>query len=260
MMDVRHWREYVIEATCLGLFMVSACVFSTLVFHPAGALHDLLASDASRRVAMGAFMGLTAVALIYSPWGRRSGAHMNPATTLTFLRLRRIAPADALGYVIAQFCGGIMGVIVARSMVGVSLEDASVHYAVTRPGVWGVAAAFVAEIVISAALMSVVLASVASARWQRYTGVFAGLLVWLFIAVESPISGMSMNPARSLGSAAVAGDWMSLWIYWTAPLLGMLLAAELHVRRRTPPGGCAKYCHAAPCHFCEYRETRGARA
>lgn len=256
----RHWREYAIEAACLGAFMLSACTFSTLVFHPHGALHDAIGTDTARRVAMGAFMGLTAVTLIYSPWGRRSGAHMNPATTLTFTRLGKVAPSDAVGYVVAQLLGGIAGVAAAHRLLGAMLADDSVHYAVTRPGRWGVPAAFGAEVVISALLMSVVLASVASSRWQRYTGIFAGLLVWLFIAVESPVSGMSMNPARSLGSAVIAGDWMSLWIYWTAPLLGMLLAAEVRVRRGRAGEGCAKFAHATPCVFCAYRQEKAVRA
>lgn len=256
--DRLHWPEYVIEAACLALFMVSACVFTTLVFHPAGALYAVLVNDGWRRVAMGAFMAATAVALIHSPWGRRSGAHMNPATTLTFLRLGKVARHDAAGYIAFQLLGGVAGVLAARALVGAPLAHERVHYAVTKPGPWGVGAAFGAEVVISALLMSVVLWSAASPRLQRFTGVMAGMMVWLFIAVESPVSGMSMNPARSLGSAALAGDWMSFWIYCTAPLVGMFLAAEWRVRRGTAAEGCAKYAHAAPCLFCEHRASRDA--
>jgi aquaporin Z len=248
-----HWPEYLIEATCLGLFMISAGFFGTLLFARSSPAAHWLGDGAAHRSLMGVAMGGTAVALIYSPLGRRSGAHMNPATTLTFLRLGKVAPRDAVGYIAAQLVGGVLGVAVAQRMLGATLAHESVHFAVTRPGPWGVGAAFGAEVVISALLMSVVLAAVASMRWQRLTGVFAGLLVWVFIAVESPVSGMSMNPARSLGSAALAGDWMSLWVYWTAPVIGMLLAAEVRVRRGRAHAGCAKYCHQAPCVFCEYR-------
>src|SRR5262249_46293006 len=104
-----HWREYSIEAICLGLFMVSATGFASLFQHPASPL----AGWNPHRIPMGIAMGLTAMALIYSPLGRRSGAHMNPAVTLTFLRLGKIAPADAAGYVTAQFCGGLAGIFVA---------------------------------------------------------------------------------------------------------------------------------------------------
>ncbi len=100
---------------------------------------------------------------------------------------------------------------------------------------------------------------------MRYAGLFAAALVALFIAVESPISGASMNPARSLAPALGAGDWGTLWVYLVGPPLGMLLAAELH-RRRVPvereqragsTAGCAKLAHDdRPCRFCEYRWGR----
>jgi aquaporin Z len=102
---------------------------------------------------------------------------------------------------------------------------------------------------------------------MRYAGLFAAALVMLFIAVESPVSGASMNPARSFGSALGAHEWGTLWVYLVGPTLGMLAAAELH-RRRVPaeretrvgsPVACAKLAHDdRPCHFCEYRWGRAA--
>jgi aquaporin Z len=89
-----------------------------------------------------------------------------------------------------------------------------------------------------------------------YTGMCAGLLVATYITVEAPVSGMSMNPARSFGSAFFAGNWTALWIYFTAPVLGMLAAAQLYLARRGPQGvACAKLHHQNPkrCIFCEYR-------
>lgn len=82
-----HWPEYLIEASTLGLFMISACTFCLLLEHPDSLLRQQLEAPLARRVLMGVAMGLTAIAIIYSPWGKRSGAHMNPAVTLTFLRL-----------------------------------------------------------------------------------------------------------------------------------------------------------------------------
>ena len=85
---VGHWPEYLIEAAGLRLFMLMACTFGTL--HPASPVVQRLPDPLARRSLMGVAMGLTAVALIYSPWGRRSGAHFNPATTLTFWRLGKL--------------------------------------------------------------------------------------------------------------------------------------------------------------------------
>ena len=75
-----HWPEYAIEATCLALFMLSAATAATLIQHPASPIAGWTASPLAARVAMGVSMGLTCVALIYSPLGARSGAHMNPAS------------------------------------------------------------------------------------------------------------------------------------------------------------------------------------
>ena len=106
----RHWPEYLMEAVGLALFMISAGFFATLLEDPESSAHQALASPFLRRALMGLAMGLTAVVLIYSPLGKRSGAHLNPAVTLTFLRLRKVAIADGCGYVLAQFLGGVFGV------------------------------------------------------------------------------------------------------------------------------------------------------
>jgi aquaporin Z len=227
-----HLPEYLMEAALLAAFMVSACLFTALIEHPGSPVRGALPHDALRRALIGVAMGLTAIALIYSPWGQRSGAHLNPAVTLTFLRLGKIAPADACGYVLAQFAGGITGVAVAAHLLGeMVIRHETVAYVVTRPGPAGVAVAFAAEALISALMMAIVLVASNVPRLDRYTGLFAGVLVTAYIAFEAPLSGMSMNPARTLGSAANAMSWDALWIYFTAPPLGMLLAAELYVRR-----------------------------
>src|ERR1051325_7367080 len=106
-----HWPEYLIEASGLGLFMISACSFTVLFEHPASAVRQAIETPILRHVLTGIAMGLTAIALIYSPWGKQSGAHFNPATTLTFFRLGKIEPWDAFFYVLAQFLGGTAGVL-----------------------------------------------------------------------------------------------------------------------------------------------------
>ena len=236
----RHWPEYLIEALGLGSFMVVAGLCVMLLNTPAAI--GVVASADLRRTLIGVAMGLTAITIIYSPWGRRSGAHLNPAVTLTFLRLGKIAPADAAFYVLAQFAGGACGTLLLTRLIGERFTLPPVSAVATLPGSWGDAAAFAAEVVIAFVLMMTVLTANASARLMRWTGVCAGLLVALYIAVEAPVSGMSLNPARSVASALPSGLWHGIWIYLTAPLVGMLLAAETHSRRgrRTP---CAKLHH-----------------
>lgn len=256
---MRHLPEYLMEAALLGLFMISACTFTVLLQHPASPVHGAVPDPFVRRLLTGLAMGGTAVLLIYSPWGKQSGAHMNPAVTFTFTRLGKVAPHDALAYAVAQFAGGIGGVLIARVALGGLLAHPDVGYAATLPGRWGAPVAFVAEAGISCLLVLVILSVSNHPRWAAYTGLCAGLLVVGYITFESPLSGMSMNPARTLGSAFFADRWTAVWIYFTAPPLGMLAAAQLYLARRGRQGvACAKLHHqnSKRCIFCEYQADR----
>ena len=248
-----HWPEYLIEALCIGFFMISACGFSVLLSHPSSPVAKAIHSEFLRRSLMGTAMGSTAIAIIFSPLGMRSGAHINPSVTLTYLRLGKVKPSDAAFYTLFQFLGAILGVLVAATLMGDLLAHQAVNYAVTIPGTTNLFHAFLAEVLISFVLMTVILTASNNKRLARWTGVFAGLLVATYITIESPISGMSMNPARTLGSAVSARVWTALWIYFTAPPLGMLLAAEIHQRlTRGRTGACAKLHHdnKQRCIFC----------
>jgi aquaporin Z len=247
-----HWREYLCELTCLATFMLSAAAFATLLQHPDSPWALPMPSTAATRFPMGLAMGLTAMAIVYSPVGRRSGAHMNPAITLTFLRLGKIARPDAAWYVLAQFAGGVGGIVLATRLLANRPADPAVNFVVTEPGVAGVALALVAEAAISFGMMSLVLALSNHPRLHRLTGIGAGLLVCAYITFEAPLSGMSMNPARSLGPALLAGSLDSLWIYFVAPVAGMGLAAVVYTRRHGAGSVlCAKFDHPAegPCIF-----------
>lgn len=236
---VAHWPEYVMEACGLGLFMLSACAFTVLLEHPGSPLNQTIESASIRRALMGLAMGATAVAIVCSPFGQRSGAHMNPAVTLTFLSLGKIAWRDAVFYMAAQFAGGIAGVLLADLFIGFPLRHSAVNYAVTQPGSEGPLGAFTAEMLISGLLMTAVLVASNRPRLARFTPFVAGLLVALYITFEAPLSGMSMNPARTLGSAASADSYTALWIYFTAPPLAMLAAGQLY---RFFIGAHAVYC------------------
>jgi aquaporin Z len=248
-----HLPEYAIEAVLLGTFMVSACAFGVLLEHPASPLHRALPDPFLRRALMGVAMGLTAVTLIYSPWGGRSGAHFNPSVTFTFWRLGRISGPDAVGYMAGQFAGGVAGVLLASVLLGQRLAHPAVDFVATRPGMHGVAVAFVAEVVISALVMTTVV-GLTGTRITRWTGLVCGSLVALFITFEAPLSGMSMNPARSFASAAGAGMWEVLWLYFVAPPLGMGLGAWLATRLKAPTA-CPKLHHpeSQRCIFCGHR-------
>lgn len=259
----KHWPEYAMEAAELGIFMISACAFTVLLQHPASPVRTLLPDPFLRRALTGLAMAATAIGLIFSPWGKQSGAHFNPSVTLTFLRLKKIQPCDALFYVLAQFTGGVVGVLVAALLLGKAVSHPFVLYAVTTP-VAGTKTAFLAEALISFFLFLTVLVVSNHKTLSRYTGFFAGSLVALYITFESPLSGMSMNPARTFGSAFSAKLFDGLWIYFLAPLVGMFLAAELYTRLRSANSVyCAKYHHhnGKRCIFnCRYGELQSEGA
>ncbi len=251
-----HWPEYLIEATLLGLFMISASVFTMLLEYPGSPLVAALPDAFVRRMLIGIAMGLTALALILSPMGKRSGAHFNPAVTLTFWWLGKVQTWDAIFYVIAQFLGGIAAVALVAAVTPRLLADPSVNFVATLPGATGVGRAFAAEFTISFVLMLTVLNVSNHPRLARYTPFFAATLVATFITFEAPLSGMSMNPARTFGSAFVGHIWTALWIYFTAPVLAMLCAAFAY-RRTGRVVYCAKLHHhnGARCIFnCAFGE------
>jgi aquaporin Z len=226
-----HWPEYVMETGLLGAFMVSACVFGALYEFPQSPVHQAIKSAFLRRVLMGVSMGLTAIAIIYSRWGKQSGAHINPSVTITFLRLGKIKLWDAVFYIAAQFTGAALGVFLVAQFLGRQVSDPAVRYVVTTPGPRGPWVALLAEFIIAAGMMSAVLYFSNHHRLAGYTGLFAGLLVATYITIEAPFSGMSMNPARTFGSALPSGIWEGFWVYLIASPMGMLAASEFYLWR-----------------------------
>ncbi len=232
------------EAAELGVFMVVACTAGVLLEFPGSPLRQGIPEDWVRRVIAGLAMGVTAIGIIYSPWGKRSGAHFNPAVTLTFWRLGKVKGADTAFYVAAQFIGSVAGVMLAAAVFQETLTAPPVSSAATLPGTQGALAAFGAEVLIAFIQMTVILNVSNRPAISRHTGLVAGALVALYISVEGPLSGMSMNPARTFGSALSAGIWGSIWIYFVAPPLGMLLAAQFFLWLKGADGAsCAKLHH-----------------
>lgn len=237
-----HWLEYICEAVGLGVFMISACVFSVLLFHPDSSAFRW--NLQLRFVLIGLAMGLTAIAIFKSPFGKLSGAHINPSVTLTFWRLGKIKTWDAIFYALFQFIGGSLGVWISWLFLGDSLANKDVNFAITIPNQSGTIVSFIAEFIISFGMMTMVLVTSNHAKLSRFTPYFAGFLVATYISLEAPISGMSMNPARTFGSAIVSGVWNDWWIYFVAPPLAMLCAAEVFVRAKGAHSVlCAKFDH-----------------
>jgi aquaporin Z len=226
----RHWPEYVLEGVELGIFMLSAGIFTALLEWPTSPVYLAIPNEFIRRWLIGVAMGGTAMAIIYSPWGKRTGAHMNPAVTLTFLRLHKIPPVDAFYYIVFQFLGGLAGVWLMVLLLGKYFTDAPTTYVVTVPGPDGLLVAFAGEFTAAVIMMTMILFVSNRDSIAKFTGMFAGILIMLYVTFEAPLSGFGMNPARTFASSLPSGIWTALWIYFIAPPLGMLLATEIYLR------------------------------
>src|SRR5215471_10410542 len=187
-----HWPEYLMEAGELALYMFFACAFATLLQHPASPVRHLITSSLARRALYGLAMGSTVIGIITTPWGKQSGGHLNPAITFTFFRLGKLELSDGFFYATAQFCGAIAGVALATYALRGSLQNSAVRYAVTVPGVYGKPGAFIGELTISFLLMLTILFATNAEKLARYTPYFVGALFAIYIAFETPLSGMSM--------------------------------------------------------------------
>ena len=233
--------------------MASACAFAVLLFDPRLSVPHLTPNAALHRLLMGVSMGITAILIIHSPMGKRSGAHFNPALTLTYLRLHRIAPWDAVFYILSQFLGGIFGVGLSALCLGNPLARPPVYFAITVPGLYGILGAFLAEFFMATLLMGTVLWSTNRPALAAYTSYLVGTLICVYVFIFAPISGFSINPARTVASAVFAHIWTAVWLYFVAPLGGMLLAAELYVRRHGPESVLCAKLHPGPNSLCSFR-------
>jgi aquaporin Z len=238
-----HWHLYFYEATELAVFMFAACAFSVLLFYARSPLVAWLPSVHLREILLAVILGTVIVGIIKSPFGKQSGAHINPAFTLTYLWLGRIDPFDATWYIVAHFIGAIVGVGFSAFLFGQALAAPGIEYAATVPGVYGRGAAFAAEVFMAVVLMSAVLWTTNRPGFAPWTAYVVGTLIAIDVFVFGPVSGAALNPARTTGSAVFAHIWTAIGLYFVAPIGGMLLAAGMYVwanRRGLSAVLCAK--------------------
>jgi aquaporin Z len=240
-----HWPEYVMEFTEMGMYLFFTVLFATVLGHPVSPIRRVLPNEIVRRACFGISVGATLAAIILTPWGKQSGGHINPAITFTFYRLGKVEFWDAIFYGAAQFAGATAGVVIATLLLLGAPGHPTIRYAATLPGIYGIGPAFTAEVIISFVLMLTVLFASNHNLLSRYTPHLVGALYAIFITLETPLSGTSMNPARTFGSAFRGRYWHALWAYFLAPTLGMLIAAEFFLWIRGGIGPfCAKLHHA----------------
>jgi aquaporin NIP len=178
----------------------------------------------------GVAMGFgAAVALIVAASGHLSGAHVNPAVTIGFWSLRRFPARDVLPYVVSQCLGAIAASYVLAWVLGTTGG-----FGETVPSI-SVSRAFVVEAGYSGLLAFVIMGVATEPKTPPAVAPFAiGVTVFAGALVTGPLTGGSFNPARSLGPAIVSGHWRAHWVYWAAPILGMIVAMHLYRALRIP--------------------------
>ena len=225
-----NYKLYLMEALGLAIFMVSACFFAGELWHPGATLNQLFKASSEKNLVMGVAMGLTALFIFYSPFTSPSGSHINPAVTLAQLYLGNITPLNTLFYIIFQFVGGLVGVLIMSNLMGEVLTASPVRYVPTVPGE-GISTFEAAgcELLIGFVMMTMVL-NVSKSPLRKFTRVFAACLVTVYVYFAGPISGFGMNPARSFASAFPSNNYTSFWIYLFCPVISMFTAAWLYKR------------------------------
>jgi aquaporin Z len=177
-----------------------------------------------RRLVTGLLFAGSGSLVAISPLGKLSGAHINPAVSLAFWLQGKMHHFDLGGYILGQFLGAIVGSLLVILVWG-GERAASVGIGRTVPGagypLWLV---FLAEASLTFVLVLSIFLFVSSHRLMRWTPLMVWILVAMMVWLEAPISGTSLNPARSFGPALVSWFWQAHWLYWVAPPLGALLA------------------------------------
>lgn len=225
------------EAVGLAGFVLGAGLLSVFLEHPDfPAMQSVFGGESMaviRRVPLGILMGAYIAGVIHL-FGEKSGAHIDPATTWAFFRLGKINFADAVFYTLAQFAGAVIAAQILKLSLGEWFAHPSVDFGITEPKPpHGSMSAFVAEFIISFLLMLTVLFFISSKRLEKHVALVSSVLIALYIIFETPFSGMSLNPARSFAAALAANKWEHLWIYFVAPPVAMLFAAEIFTRIKT---------------------------
>jgi aquaporin Z len=166
------------------------------------------------------------IAMVYA-LGHLSGAHLNPAVTVAFWSTGRFPADEVLPYAVAQCAGAIAASAVLRAVLGpVGHLGATLPALTPSIAVWG---AFLIEWLLSFALMFVIMAVATDDRvTPGFAPIAVGLTVGFCALTGGPLTGASMNPARSLGPALVGGEWRAHWVYWVAPLTAMLAAGRVY--------------------------------
>jgi aquaporin Z len=228
-----HWRIWAAEAAATALLVAAIVLGAALTLASGSPVAEALPGPGARFLVLGLLVAPVVALIAVSPLGRLSGAHTNPAVTLGFWVLGHVSRQDLAGYVVAQLVGGVAGAALGRLVLPAAVAE-SIGGAVTHPAV-GAPEAIALEFAMTGALLVLIFAFVSDERLARRTPLAIMPLLAALIWLGSPLTGASLNPARSIGPALVFGDLIDLWIYVVAPAgAGLLVGALWRVAPMEP--------------------------
>jgi len=211
------------EVTGTALLLMVGLSVVIFMFGSGSPMAELIPSIKVRQVITGFIFGSVGASIALSPLGKISGAHINPAVTIVFWLFRKLQGRLAVTYILSQFTGAVIGCLplLLWGRLGKSID-----FGVTIPGQdYTTQAAFWGEVITTFTMVLLLIVFIGFRQIRRFTPYMFPVLYAIMVPLEADISGISTNPARSLGPAVISGQWDTFWIYLAGPLIGALLAS-----------------------------------
>jgi aquaporin Z len=216
------WRLFAAEFAGVALLLLLGLSLVIVMFGSGSPIATIVEDEGVRRLVTGFLFGTIGTAIALSPIGNVSGAHVNPVVTMGFWIVGKLESRIAVGYVVAQLAGGIVGCL---PLLAWGAMGRSVAFGASLPGPgYATQTVLAGEVMTTFGLLSVLCVFLAFRELRRFTPFTIPLLYSVMSYLEGAISGTSTNPARSLGPALLSGQWEGWWIYWLGPVAGALLA------------------------------------
>lgn len=212
------WQTFVSELGGTALLLFVGLTWVILMFGAGSPAAIMIPSEGTRRLITGFLFGATGALIALSPVGTESGAHINPVVTFGFWMMGKLQSRTALGYVLAQLIGATIG---SLPLLFWGPMGRSIAFGATLPGDgYTTIAVLMGEAITTFGLIAGLCIFLGFRPLRPFTPALFPFLYALMVFLESPISGTSTNPARTLGPAVISGQWQGWWIYWIGPLIG----------------------------------------
>jgi aquaporin Z len=216
-------KFFISEFLGTALLLLVGLSIVIFMFGTGSPMAEFIPAVKVRQAITGFLFGSIGASIALSPIGKVSGAHINPAVTMVFWLFRKIEGRLAVTYILAQLTGAIIGCLplLIWGQIGKSIQ-----YGGTFPGNnYSFQTALLGEVITTFSMVSLLIIFIGFRRIRQFTPFMFPILYAIMVPLEADISGISTNPARSLGPAVISGNWTGWWIYWIGPLAGALLAS-----------------------------------